>query len=95
MKAEVRRTPEESGDLVGAAEAADILGVERTRIARYVKNGIMPEPIAKLRATKVWLRSEVEALAEVREKSDHATIRKFTAESREALAEGRNFDWSN
>lgn len=59
----VRRTPSEPGDLVGAVEASEILGVERTRIARYVKTGVMPEPVAKLRATRVWLRTDVEALA--------------------------------
>lgn len=62
----IRRTPEEAGDLVGAVEASEILGVERTRIARYVRNGVMPLPVAKLRATAVWLRSDVEELAERR-----------------------------
>jgi hypothetical protein len=64
---EIRRTPEEAGDLVGAVEASEILGVERTRIARYVKTGIMPKPVAKLRATSVWLRQDVEDLAYIRE----------------------------
>jgi predicted DNA-binding transcriptional regulator AlpA len=59
----VRRTPEEAGDLVGAVEASEILDVERTRVSRYVKTGVMPEPVAKLRATSVWLRSDVEELA--------------------------------
>lgn len=65
-KACIRRTPQEAGDLVGAFEASEILGVERTRIARYVRTGVMPEPVAHLRATKVWLRSDVEELAERR-----------------------------
>lgn len=62
----IRRSPDAPGDLVGAVEASEILGVERTRIARYVKTEVMPQPVAKLRATSVWLRSDVEALAERR-----------------------------
>lgn len=65
-KVSIRRTPEEPGDLVGAVEASEILGVERTRIARYVRTGVMPRPVSKLRATSVWLRSDVEELAERR-----------------------------
>jgi predicted site-specific integrase-resolvase len=63
---EIRRTPETSGDLVGAMEASEILGVERTRIARYVRTGVMPPPVARLRATRVWLREDVERLAHKR-----------------------------
>lgn len=66
LHVEIRRTAEGPGDLVGAAEASEILNVERTRISRYVKSGVMPPPVAKLRATTVWLRSDVEKLAESR-----------------------------
>ena len=62
----IQRSPNAPGDLVGAVEASEILGVERTRIARYVKTGVMPEPVSKCRATKVWLRRDVEMLAESR-----------------------------
>lgn len=62
----IRQTPDEPGDLVGAVEASEILGVERTRIARYVRTGVMPLPVSKLRATAVWLREDVEKLAEQR-----------------------------
>ena len=65
-KVEITPDPDGPGDLVGAVEASEILHVERTRIARYVKTGVMPEPVAKLRATTVWLRQDVEALAERR-----------------------------
>lgn len=68
----IRRTPDESGDLVGSREAAEILGVERTRIARYKRMGWMPEPVADLRATPVWLRSEVVALRD-RLREEHAS----------------------
>lgn len=62
----IRRTPDRAGDIVGAVEASEILGVERTRIARYVNNGVMPPPVATLRATRVWLRRDVEDLAQRR-----------------------------
>jgi predicted DNA-binding transcriptional regulator AlpA len=65
-RVEIRRSPDGPGDLVGAVEASEILKVERTRIARYVKTGVMPKPVAKLRATSVWLRADVEELAERR-----------------------------
>ena len=65
-KVSILRTPDGPGDLVGAVEASEILGVERTRIARYVRTGVMPSPVSKLRATAVWLRTDVEELAEKR-----------------------------
>ena len=64
---QIRRSPNGPGDLVGAVEASEILDVERTRVARYMKNGVMPAPVAKLRASSVWLRSDVEQLAKERE----------------------------
>jgi hypothetical protein len=64
----VRRTPHKPGDLVGAAEAADILGVERTRISRYRRTGAMPDPISELRATPVWHRRDVENLRNQRKR---------------------------
>lgn len=60
----LRRLP---GQLVGTAEAARILDVERSRIGRWRKAGRMPEPIEELDATPVWLRPQVEELREERE----------------------------
>lgn len=56
--------PEGPGDLVGAAEAAEIVGVERNRIPRWRAGGKMPTPIAVLKATPVWLLSDINRLAE-------------------------------
>lgn len=55
-----------AGILVGTAEAAAILGVERPRIGRWRASGgdKLPEPVAELAAGPVWLRSEIEALRE-------------------------------
>jgi hypothetical protein len=46
-------------DLVGTAEAADILGVERPRIGRWIKRGVMPPTATDLKATPVWYRRDV------------------------------------
>lgn len=51
-------------DLVGTAEAADILGVERPRIGRWLKEGKMPDPVSVLRATPVWMRADIETMKE-------------------------------
>lgn len=54
-----------AGPIVGTAEAAAILGVERPRIGRWSGvGGLMPPPLGKTRAGPIWLRSEVEALRE-------------------------------
>jgi predicted DNA-binding transcriptional regulator AlpA len=50
-------------DIVGAAEAAEILGVKTPQVSRWQKAGKMPEPLEELKATVVWLRADVEAKA--------------------------------
>lgn len=49
-------------DGVGTAEAADILGVERPRIGRWIKRGIMPPTVMHLQATPVWRRRDIERM---------------------------------
>lgn len=46
-------------DVVGTAEAADILGVERPRIGRWIKRGVMPPTAIELKATPVWHRKDI------------------------------------
>ena len=46
-------------DIVGTAEAAEILGVERPRIGRWIKRGVMPPVVAQLQATPVWYRKDI------------------------------------
>jgi hypothetical protein len=53
-------TVQVAGLLVGTAEAAAILGVERPRIGRWIALGKLPEPVARLAATPVWLRTQIE-----------------------------------
>ena len=54
--------------LVGIAESAEILGVPKPNVRRdYINKGRMPKPVAKIRATPLWLRADVEQLAASRE----------------------------
>jgi hypothetical protein len=53
-------------DLVGTAEAAQILRVERPRIGRWRRAGIIPEPVAQIAAGPVWFRSQIEAVVDER-----------------------------
>jgi hypothetical protein len=58
--------PDESIDVVGAAEAALILDVELQRISRWRKSGKLPPPQQELAASPVWARAVIEALAQGR-----------------------------
>jgi hypothetical protein len=49
-------------DVVGTAEAAELLGVERPRITRYRRADRMPPLAADLAATPVWHRDDVEKM---------------------------------
>jgi hypothetical protein len=58
-------------DLLGTAEAAELLGVERSRIGRWRQRGVVlrdgrrvafPAPLVVLRATPVWRGRDVRAL---------------------------------
>lgn len=57
------------GELVGAAEAAEILGVKVPQITRWRLAGKMPPHVEELKATFVWLRADVEAMAAARSRS--------------------------
>jgi hypothetical protein len=48
-------------DLVGVAEASEILGWDRRRVSTYVRRGAFPEPVACLASGRVWSREDVEA----------------------------------
>jgi predicted DNA-binding transcriptional regulator AlpA len=66
-------------DYVGTAEAAELLGVERPRIGRWIGKGQMPMPIAKLGATPIWDRADIEAMR------DEVNARKRTGIPQEDL----------
>ena len=46
-------------DIVGTAEAAELLDVERPRIGRWIKRGVMPPTASVLSATPVWYRRDI------------------------------------
>lgn len=54
-------------ELVGAAEAAVILGVESPQITRWRKADMMPRPVERLKATFVWLRDDIYEMRDARE----------------------------
>jgi predicted DNA-binding transcriptional regulator AlpA len=60
--------------LVGTSEAAELLGVEKPRIGRYIKNGRMPEPVCKLSATPIWRAEDIEAM---RDGEDPGRVRRL------------------
>lgn len=49
------------GRLIGTAEAAEMLHVERPRIGRWREMNMLPEPVEQLAAGPVWLRSQIAA----------------------------------
>jgi hypothetical protein len=49
--------------LVGVAEAAELLGWDKRRVATYVERGSFPAPVASLASGRVWRRADVEAFA--------------------------------
>ena len=53
-------------DLLGLAEVADLLGTTRRNAIRWTQRDDFPEPIARLRATPVWERRDVERWAKQR-----------------------------
>ncbi len=60
-----RRTP----PLVGLAEVAEILGVRsRQHAHNLTRDPTFPEPVAKLRATPVWIKRDVIAWAKGRQR---------------------------
>lgn len=62
-------------DLVGTAEAAELLGVERPRIGRWLSKGEMPMPVVWLAAGPVWYRKSIQAMVdevESRRRPTHA-----------------------
>lgn len=51
-------------ELVGVAEAAEILEWDKRRVVTYVDRGSFPEPLAHLAGGRVWARADVEAFRE-------------------------------
>lgn len=50
-------------ELVGIAEVAEMLGVSVQRIDQLARADGFPEPVATLKAGRIWERADVEAWA--------------------------------
>jgi hypothetical protein len=61
---DVALTIEVVPDVVGVAEAAEIMGWDKRRVVTYIDRGHFPEPITWLASGRIWLREDVEAYAE-------------------------------
>lgn len=68
------------GELLGLAEVAQLLGTTRRNAIRWTQGQGFPEPIARLRATPVWERADVEQWA--RERKSNGRRRGSRADAR-------------
>ena len=50
-------------DLVGVAEAAEIMAWDKRRVITYIDRGSFPEPLTSLASGRIWLREDVEEYA--------------------------------
>ena len=60
---DVMLTLEVIPQVVGVAEAAEILGWDKRRVVTYIDRGSFPEPITALASGRIWLREDVETYA--------------------------------
>jgi hypothetical protein len=51
-------------DVVGVAEAAEIMGWDKRRVITYIDRGSFPEPITALASGRIWLREDVQEYAD-------------------------------
>ena len=61
---DVTLTIEVVPDVVGVAEAAEIMGWDKRRVVTYIDRGSFPEPITALASGRIWLREDVQTYAE-------------------------------
>jgi len=61
---EVHLVVEVVPDVVGVAEAAEIMEWDKRRVITYIDRGSFPEPITALASGRIWLREDVQAYAE-------------------------------
>ena len=53
-------------DLVGVAEAAEILGWDKRRVFTYISRDSFPEPVAYPASGRIWRRADIEGYARER-----------------------------
>ncbi len=49
--------------IVGVAEAAEIMGWDKRRVVTYLDRGQFPEPLTSLASGRIWLREDIERYA--------------------------------
>lgn len=49
--------------VIGVAEAAEIMGWDKRRVVTYLDRGSFPEPLTSLASGRIWLREDIEAFA--------------------------------
>lgn len=68
------------GELLGAKEVAELLGVDRTTVSRWLRDGYLPEPFQHVAAGPLWLRPAIEDFASAhRARADAAGRRPFAS----------------
>jgi hypothetical protein len=60
---DVTLTLEVIPQIVGVAEAAEIMGWDKRRVITYIDRGSFPEPLTALASGRIWLRQDVEDYA--------------------------------
>ncbi len=61
---DVTLTIEVVPQIVGVAEAAEIMGWDKRRVVTYLDRGQFPEPLSSLASGRIWLREDIEAFAD-------------------------------
>jgi hypothetical protein len=60
---DVTLTVEMVPQIVGVAEAAEIMGWDKRRVVTYLDRAQFPEPLTSLASGRIWLREDVEDFA--------------------------------
>jgi hypothetical protein len=60
---DVTLTVEMVPQIVGVAEAAEIMGWDKRRVVTYIDRAQFPEPLTSLASGRIWLREDVEDFA--------------------------------
>lgn len=76
---DVTLTVEVVPQVVGVAEAAEIMSWDKRRVVTYLDRGQFPEPLTSLASGRIWLREDIERFAnEWRERHPRAGPRETT-----------------
>ena len=75
---DVALTVEVVPDVVGVAEAAEIMGWDKRRVVTYIDRGSFPEPITALASGRIWLREDVQSYADAWRARRASTVERAT-----------------